>query len=224
MFMSLISNGSSIVTVMIISHYMGLRDMLVYSGVWFVVYLAFVANDAWYNAIYKHVNISAALDSKEGYAVAGRYIQIGVVGNFLISLPLSILALIYMPSIFRWIGYAEAVAEISQGYAAIAFANNLFDSTSSIIDCVLDIEGHAKFTAIFQFWNTIFGTLMAFAFVHQYRPSLFQLGVFNFVLDIVATIVYFLYSSAWKKWFGSYAEGLFTPIRSMVSYRRHYFA
>ena len=222
MFLSLISTGSSIFTVMIISHYMGLRDMLCYSGVWFVIYLAFVVNDAWYNAIYKHVNVSAALETKEGYAVAGKYIQIGVVGNFLISLPLSVLSVIYMPTIIRWLGYDEAVAEISQGYAAITLANNLIDTTAAIIDCVLDIDGHGKYTAVFELWDTIFSGVLVFGFVREYHPNLLELGVFHFVLDIVATMIYFLITWKRKKWFDSYSEGLFAPIWSMVSYWHRY--
>merc|ERR1719491_1206327 len=45
MFQSVIADGSSIMSVMMISHFLGLKDMLVYSNVWFIIYLAFVVND-----------------------------------------------------------------------------------------------------------------------------------------------------------------------------------
>jgi hypothetical protein len=88
MLQSIIGDGSSIVTVMIISHYMGLREMICYSNVWFVIYTAYLINDAWYDTVYKHVNVSAAAGTEEGYRSGGVYLKIGVIGNFLVALPL----------------------------------------------------------------------------------------------------------------------------------------
>lgn len=220
MIQSLIADISGIVTLMIISHYMGLRDMLCYSYVWFIIYLAFVVNDAWYGVIYKHVNISAALYTKEGYEAGGRYIQIGVIGNIILSIPLSVLAIIYIPDVCRWIGYDEDVAAISRSYTIVVVASNLLSTTSSIIDSILDIEGHAKYGAKYDFWSTIFNTSGIFFFMSMYEPTLLELGLFNLLMEIVIGVHYFWICGCRKEWFVAYYEGLYAPIRSMV---RHCF-
>ena len=217
MFQSLIADGSSIVSIMIVSHYMGLREMICYSNVWFVVYSVFLINDAWYDTVYKHVNVSAAVGTNEAYHTAGKYVKIAVWGNFIIALPLSIASIVYMPAILTWIGYDESIAAISQSYAAIAVVNNLFDTSTGLIDCVLDIEGHAKFTAIFEFWDSLASTSLEFFFVKNYRPSLFQLGLFHFACDITTTGIYFIITGYFKGWFDSYTEGMRSPINSVVS-------
>ena len=218
MIQSLITESSSIITLMIISQYMGLRDMLCYSNVWFIIYLAFVVNDAWYNVIYKHVNVSAALGTKEGYEVGGRYIQIGVIGNILLSIPLSVLAIIYIPDICRWIGYDEEVAEISRAYTIVAVGSNMISTTSTVIDAVLDIEGHAKHGAVYDFWSTILSTIGVFLFVIKFEPTLLELGVFNLTTEIIFAVHYFWLCGDRKGWFVAYYEGLYAPVMSMVRY------
>lgn len=203
-------------TLMMISHLMSFRDLLAYSNVWFIIYIAFVINDAWYNALYKHVNISAALDTADGYIAAGRYIKIGVIGNILISIPFSVVAMLYMPSILLKIGYDESVAEISRYYTGVAILNNMFDTTIGIIDCVLDIEGHAKWGAVYDFWDTVFSTIATYYFIIYVSPSLLELGFLHLGLSILSTIIYFKKTDR-KGWFEKYRAGMSTNICSLVS-------
>lgn len=97
--------------------------------------------------------------------MSGTLIKIGMVGNFLLSIPVSILAVICMPGIMTWFGYHESVVDISQSYAAIAVINNLLGTTANLLTFVLDIEGHAKFNAIFEFWEALFSVGLTFLFV-----------------------------------------------------------
>lgn len=217
MFQSVIADGSSIISVMMISHFLGLKDMLVYSNVWFIIYLAFVMNDAWYNALYKHVNISAALETTDGYTAAGRYVKIGVVGNLVSAIPLSILSIIFIPQILTGIGYHESVALAARPYTAVAIANNLFDTTMGIIDCVLDIEGHAKWGAAFDFWDTIFHLIASFFFLKYVPCTLWMYGLFTFGLTLLSTMVYFWITWKRKDWFDEYKKGLATPFFQLVS-------
>ena len=215
MFQSIISEGSSIVTLMMISNLMSLRDLLAYSNVWFMIYLAFVINDAWYNALYKHVNISAALETADGYTAAGRYIKIGMIGNIIIAIPLSVVGVLCMPLILEKMGYDASIAEISQYYTIVAVLNNVFDTTTGIVDCVLDIEGHAKWGAIFDFWDTIFSTVATYFFIVYVSPSLLELGILHFGLSILSTIIYFKMTGR-KGWFEKYRAGMSTPTSSLV--------
>lgn len=223
MIQAIIADGSSIITIMIISHYMGLREMICYSNVWFVMYMVYIVNEPWYDTVYKHVNVASAVGTKDGYRLGGLYIKIGVIGDFLVALPLSVAAVAYMPTIFRWIGYDEATAEMSQSYAAIVALNSMFDSTTGLLDCILDIEGHAGFTAAFEFWETLIHFPIEYLFIRWYEPSLWELGIFHFTADLVSTAIYFIMTGYFKRWFASYREGLKAPIRSAVSHRQaHY--
>ena len=222
MIQSLIADVSSIITLMLISQYMGLRDMLCYSNVWFIIYIAFVVNDAWYGVIYKHVNISAALYTIQGYEAGGRYIQIGVIGNILLSIPLSVLAIIYIPDICRWIGYDEEVAGISRAYTIVAVASNMVSTTSTIVDAVLDIEGHAKYGAVYDFWSTILSTTGVFFFITKFEPTLFELGVFHLTTEIVIGMHYFWICGGRRGWFVPYYEGLYAPVKTMVRHTLYF--
>ena len=52
---SFISYASSIITIGIISHLLGVAEMLCYSYVWFILYAANILSTALYNSVYKHV-------------------------------------------------------------------------------------------------------------------------------------------------------------------------
>ena len=123
-----------------------------------------------------------------------------------------------MRAILTWIGYDPSRAAISQSYAIIAVANNMFDSAMGLIDCILDIEGHAKFTAVFEFWDSLASTGLAFYFVKTCRPSLWQLGLFHLASDVITTAIYFIMTGYFKCWFSEYREGLRAPMSSVVSY------
>ncbi len=70
--------------------------MLLYSDVWFIVYLAFVLNGVWYYALYKYVHVSVALETDNEYTKAGKYLKIGMIGVFFLCLPLSVSAVVFM--------------------------------------------------------------------------------------------------------------------------------
>ena len=97
--------------------------------------------------------------------MSGTLIKIGMVGNFFLSIPASILAVICMPGIMAWFGYHNSVVEVSQSYAAVAVINNLLGTTANLLTFVLDIEGHAKFNAIFEFWEALFSVGLTYMFV-----------------------------------------------------------
>lgn len=214
----MIADGSSIITVMIISHYMGLREMICYSSVWFVLYTVLLVNDVWYDTVYKHVNVSAASETEEGYRTAAVYLKVGVVGDFVMALPMCAIAVYFMPDILLLIGYDESVAEISLAYGAISAVNCLFDSATGTVDMVLDIGGHASFTAVYEFWESIVSAAIEFFFISRYLPSLWQLGVFHFCLDVLSTVIYFAYTAGYKNWFSDYREGWKASVFEAVSF------
>mmetsp|Transcript_12106 Transcript_12106/g.17668 ORF Transcript_12106/g.17668 Transcript_12106/m.17668 type:complete len:882 (-) Transcript_12106:94-2739(-) len=205
---SLVTYGADIITVIIISHRLGLKYMICYSNVWFIIRIFHVVNDAWYDACYHHVNATIGLETEEGLFLSGTLIKIGMVGNFLLSIPASILAVICMPSIMTWFGYHNSVVDMSQSYAAVAVINNLLGTTANLFTFVLDIEGHAKFNAIFEFWEAFFSVGLTLIFVDIANPNLFQLGIFHLFLDILATAGYLYLTIIRLEWFKGYMSGI----------------
>lgn len=213
---AIVSYGSDMTTIIMISHFMGLRAMICYSHVWYITGMTHILLSAWYSAIYKHLNQACALETVEGYHSAGHLTRIGIVGNFLLSIPISILTVIFMPNMMNLLGYDGAIVVLSQQYAVVVIINYLLSSTSELLYCILDLEGYAKFTAIFEFWESGLGLLCDFVFIVCFSPSLVALGIFHLIFELASTFVY--YGIVWSRgWFNGYTGGLMSPIESWVS-------
>jgi hypothetical protein len=109
---------------------MGLRAMLCYSNVWYIVKLMHIINDAWYSAVYKYVNVVCAQETDKAYtASAGRLISLGMIGNDITLPPIPsfsiIITVLFMPDIMKLCGYDESIVQLSQGYALIVVINRL---------------------------------------------------------------------------------------------------
>ena len=190
--------------------------MLCYSNVWFIIKLLHIVNDAWYSAVYKYVNIACAQETDEAYVAAGRLISLGMLGNMLISVPFSIISVRFMPEIMEMLGYEESIIDLCQGYALIAVINHLLSSTSDILSSLLELEGYAKFNAVFDFWTSLLDILVVLVFAAWLRPNLLALGICHLVLDMVSTGIYY-YLSFKKGCFEGYKDGFFSCFDFSVS-------
>jgi len=217
MVQSVVTYGAGIITLSILSHFMGLGAMICYSNVWFIAGMTHIINDAWYSATYKHINIACGLETEEGYLSAAEYIQTGMIGNFLLSIPCSIITVCFMPNIMQVIGYDESVVAISQGYSILVVLSKLLSSSSSILYSVLDIEGYAKFATVFDFWESISNIIAILIFTSAFRPSLVAFGIFQLSLDIGFTALFFYITFTRKGLYEDFEEGLFASVR-LVSY------
>ena len=217
MLQAVVSYGEDIVTIIIISHYMGLRAMICYSNVWFIVNLTHLINSAWYNSIYKHVNIACGIETDEGFVTAGKYINLGMAGNVIISIPTAIITVLCVPRIMDLLGYDESIVDLSQGFSVVVVISHLMATTCGILNCVMDMEGRAKFVTVFEFWESLIGIILTLIFVSTSGPSLVTLSLFHLLLDIVATGFFFYWVIVKKGWYDSYSDGIFSPLSSMVS-------
>jgi MatE. len=195
---------------------MGLRAMLCYSNVWFIVKLMHIVNDAWYSAVYKYVNVVCAQETDEAYTSAGRLISLGMIGNIVMSIPFSIITVLFMPDIMKLLGYEESIIDLSQGYALIAVINRLVSSTSDILSSILDLEGYAKFNAVFDFWVSLCDLIVVLIFVVWSQPSLKALGVCHLILDLISTGIFY-YMTFKKGCFECYTRGIFGCLDISVS-------
>lgn len=190
--------------------------MLCYSYVWYITDLTHIPLDAWYNAIYKHMNNACSLETAEGYHSAGHLTCIGIIGTVMLSIPLGLLTVVFMPSAMRLFGYEGAIVILSQEYAMVVVLNNLLTSVSGVMYIILDLEGYAKFTAIFEFWESGASLLAELFFIVVFSPSLLSLGIFHLTLEIASTATYF--TIVWRNgWLNGYIGGLTSPVESWVS-------
>jgi hypothetical protein len=181
--------------------------MICYTWVWYIIELFHFGSSALFNAIYLHVNNAISLETDEGHFLAGKYLQLAVVGNILICIPASILVVMATSPIMTMVGYGPKVIVTCQKYAVIACLSNLWESTSNMLTIVLDIDGHAKYNAIFDFWDEVFGVVSTLAIVPIFTPSLATLGCIFFIQDIAMTLVFVYLTHTRNRWYDRYIEG-----------------
>lgn len=210
-FTSFVSSGSSLVIIVMISHTLGVAEMIAYTYVWYIISILFVINRALYSSIFHHVNISVALETEDGDNLTGKYLQMSVLLNVAFATPVSIAAVFLIKPILTKIGYGEGVVNSCQIYAILATISNILESSLSIVSCVLDITGHARFNAVFDFWETIVTVLTVIFIMPLFEPSLISLGLIFLVQDLVMIGIFLFVTAIWKGWFRKYEKALFTP-------------
>ncbi len=80
---------------MIMSHYLGLGELICYSSVWFVLSSVQFLTHSWHSSVYKHLIAAVAKETDEGYFLAGRYLQIGSLGKLFLMLPVNTMATLW---------------------------------------------------------------------------------------------------------------------------------
>jgi hypothetical protein len=120
----------------------------------------------------------------------------------------------------KWIGYDNKIVEMSQSFAAVASVAQIIEYCASTFTSLLEIEGYARFNAIFDFWDATIGLSVSAVFIIFYEPTLLELGLLSLLIDVISTLYYMNLTYKKRKMFDYYKQGLIAPIESSVSY--HY--
>ena len=164
------------------------------------------------------MNVSIAMNNAEGDHLTGKYVQMAIILNFISSIPASIIAVAVVPPIMTWIGYGGKVVSSCYYYSMIASVSNLMDGTLSMISIAMDIGGHARFNAIFDFWEAVLTIVVTAFVIPLFHPSLITLGVIYLIQDILMTLLYYGLTCLYYGWFERYREGFFSkPDYRLVS-------
>jgi len=204
-FTELVSYCSDFFLLIIVSHTLGTDVLICYSTVWFILDVFNIISGGLYGSCYKHVNNSIA---NEHYFLTGEYIQLSILLNLAISIPATLAAIYFMENIFEFYGYGEDVTSMATSYAAIASLSHIMESCLGFLSIVLEIDGHAKFNAVYGFWESVISVVAESVFIITCKPSLFYLGVFHFVEALLMHLVYCYYVYIRKKWLNPYIDGL----------------
>jgi O-antigen/teichoic acid export membrane protein len=93
-----------------------------------------------------------------------------------------------------------------------------FSSCSEVFSSLLEIEGYARFNALYDFWESIICLLFVFVFVLLFRPGLLAFALFNCCLS-VTSVIYYVYLTYEKRgMFDEYMEGMISPLDIKVSF------
>ena len=117
-----------------------------------------------------------------------------------------------------WIGYDEETIDIARSYAIVASISQMIENCASPFSALLEIEGYAKFNAIYDFWDSIITIVLCFFFMFLFQPSLLALGLFHCFLDITSTVYYMYLTYEKHGMFESYHEGMIAQIGISVSF------
>ena len=219
-FGSFVLSTASIVTIGIISHYIGTAEMICYSYVWFFMDAAHLVSGALYTSLYKHVNNAAALGTEEGWRKAGKYIRISIVFNFFMSVPIGAALYFSVGPIMKLYGYGAKIANLSTQYTLLAILSNFISTSTGFASLIPDVEGHADFDAMYGLIDSGIDIILALFLIPLLQPSLFGLGIIHLIHDIISIVVYYLITWCWCGWFSKYKEGIFTPLHFRINFKQ----
>lgn len=205
---SVISYSADFLLVLIISHFMGNAAMITYSNVWFIIGFFNLVSGGIYGSCYKHVNNAIADGSSH---LVGEYIQISIILNTLISVPACIAAVCFMETIMAYYGYVDAVVNMSASYATVASISYILEGNLGMACTVLDIDGHAKFNAVWGLWESLGSILFSLFVIIAFEPTLLQLGIIHVVEGIIENAVYIYVVYSKKGWMDAYIGGMTSP-------------
>ena len=211
-FSEFIVSTASIITVGIISHYIGTAEMICYSYVWFFIDAANIVSTALYTSLYKHVNNAAAKETDDGYNKAGKFVRIAIYFNFIISIPISFILIFSVGPIMRLYGYGNKIAKLSQKYTVLASVSQFISTSTGYASLIPDIEGHADFDALFGLVDSGIDILIALFLVPWFHPSLLQLGLIHVAQDLLSIIVYYFITGYRNRWYDKNLKGFLDPL------------
>merc|ERR1711937_1118178 len=105
-----------------------------------------------------------------------------------------------MPNFFDFYGYGDYVFQAGLSYSYLALIGVILEDNLGILSSMLEIDGHAKFNAVYGFWETVFCLFFETAFIIIIRPTLFGLGLFGLVESLAMHGVYCYIVYYKKRW------------------------
>lgn len=209
---SFVVNAASLITISVISHYMGVAEMICYSYVWFILDASHIISDAMFNSLYKHANNCVAMETDEGNEKAGKYIRVCIFCNAIISIPICIGLVFAMAPIMNLFGYGPKVIALTNQYTIVAAVSKVISSSDMYITIIPDLDGHADFDAIYGFVDSLFDIILAMTIIPYLQPSLLQLGLIHLAQDLVSMIAYYSITWGWNGWYDKYKGGMFSKL------------
>jgi hypothetical protein len=138
-----------LITACFISQYLGSESMIAYLLVGLFVRLT---SEELSGAIIDALSgfVQASLFSREGDVafLAGQYVQLAVVLQLLLGIPLLLVWALTMESVVYWLVQSSSIAFIAEEYARVVVFNFLIHAVSRTFTVVFHICGHEHFESV----------------------------------------------------------------------------
>jgi Na+-driven multidrug efflux pump len=151
--------------------------------------------------------------------LVGRYAQLGLIFGTIGSIPGLVIWTFFTKDAVLWFGFDEETANIAQEFAYPFLAATFFHATGEVLDNILEIKGHERFSMWVELGRATIGTLAVFAMAMFGLKDMFLIGIVQAVLDLfltILTVTYVLY----KGWLDDFWEGLAQTSGLKVSGRK----
>ena len=200
----------SLVTLAIIGKILGTRALSAYIMVYYAVKIITLFLEGLLSSL--TVMCSQAIGAGK-HRLAGQYVQIAIVLYELLYAPQVYFWWNHVDDLVLWLGFDQEVAENAQGYLYFYIFHTALDVVHSGVVYLLEVCGHAKFTAVAGAIHGGFTVTVIFLALLKDEVPLFgkpSLPLVGFI-DLASTVLFFTAELLYihrQRWLDDYARGL----------------
>jgi MATE family multidrug resistance protein len=200
-------HATNLITLAIISHYLGAEAMMVYSMVHCMIEISSCFLLGWIETIDSIGSMAFGAGNNE---LCGRYVQTACISYALCAIPTAFFWSTTIEKIMLLLGFSKSVAELAQGFVLICLAYQTVEALSL---------GMQKFLAVIEketYSNVMFclscvtrAALLALFATTMKAPSLNAFGVVILVNSVVSYLAGFIMIPIQMGWTDDFGKGLF---------------
>lgn len=196
-----------LITAGFISQYLGSESMIAYLLVGLFVRLT---SEELSGAIIDALSsfVQALRLSGEGDYVMGQYIQLALVLQLLLGIPLLVLWAMTMESVVFWFVQSRSIATLAEDYAKVIVGNYLIQAVSRTCTVICHISGHEHFESFIDLSaSTIQVVLIACIVALFDDATLTTVGYIQVLTGVSASIAKIMFPIM-RGWMRPYREGI----------------
>jgi len=203
-----------VLTVSIISHFVGTKEVSAYVVVKMLISLSNEFVGGFWNAL--SPLCSQAVGTKQN-KLCGEYLQMAMILYTVFSVPFMLFWWFKIEDCVLWFGFDNETASIGQEFGRVLIFSQLVAGIAEVLHGLLDVIGLENYSTIISISEDILNFLLVLLACLFTAPELYQIGLIHFGMG-----VFFLTLNVWiihyKGWFSPYLEGL-TGSFSLTNYK-----
>jgi hypothetical protein len=202
-----------LITASFISQYLGSESMVAYLLVGLFVRLT---SEELSGAIIDALSsfVQASLFSGEGDVayLAGQYVQLAVVLQLLLGIPLLLVWALTMESVVFWFVQSRSIALIAEDYAKVVVFNYLVQAISRTCTVVFHICGHEHFESVIDFSASTLQVILIACIVALFDDAtLTTVGNVQVLIGVSASVAKVMFP-VMRGWMQPFRKGMFQNV------------
>jgi hypothetical protein len=202
-----------LITASFISQYLGSESMVAYLLVGLFVRLT---SEELSGAIIDALSsfVQASLFSGEGDVayLAGQYVQLAVVLQLLLGIPLLLVWALTMESVVFWFVQSRSIALIAEDYAKVVVFNYLIQAISRTCTVVFHICGHEHFESVIDFSASTLQVILIACIVALFDDAtLTTVGSIQVLIGVAASVAKVMFPFM-RGWMQPFRKGMFQNV------------